>query len=361
MTRLRLSGFCGLPGTLGPRGRVGIAGRGLHSARIAEASPAIDQIRAGKPRGAAIGVHVFGGGDGHPTVRCARYDTAMRFLFVVAAAVLCGCHERPANPPPPPPPYTPWYAPFGVPYTPPGAPPSYNPGAPPSYSPGAPPSYTPPPPPPPGASGPPALPPFTLPPFLNPGGSPGTVPNPTAGYRLPVAGRWRVARTHYAMNPGTDQAFAVDLIVDGATPEQTAGHANSEYPSYGRPILADGYGVIANAVDGVADNAVPTQNGKQPYGNFIVIDHLNGEFSLYAHLIPGSLRVHTGDPVAMGQTVASCGNTGFSTMPHLHYQIMDNATQSQAKGIPIHHMPYLKNGALTTVRMEAGDTVEMQQ
>jgi len=56
----------------------------------------------------------------------------------------------------------------------------------------------------------------------------------------------------------------------------------------------------------------------QGYGNLVVIDH-GGYQTLYAHL--SSLSVSTGQSVSAGTPVGSMGNTGFSTGPHLHFEI----------------------------------------
>ena len=65
------------------------------------------------------------------------------------------------------------------------------------------------------------------------------------------------------------------------------------------------------------------KNGKiTGYGQYIVIEHANGYYSLYAHLEKNGTMVSVGDDVSNGQLIATSGNTGGSTGPHLHFEII---------------------------------------
>ena len=60
------------------------------------------------------------------------------------------------------------------------------------------------------------------------------------------------------------------------------------------------------------------------YGNVIIIDHGSGMQSVYGHL--SGLSVKVGWPVLTGGTIGSCGSTGKSSGPHLHFEIRKNGT-----------------------------------
>lgn len=69
-------------------------------------------------------------------------------------------------------------------------------------------------------------------------------------------------------------------------------------------------------------------------GNHVVVDHGEGVFSLYAHLQRESADVRVGDEVAADDQLGRVGNTGNTSEPHLHFQLMDRADASRAAGLP---------------------------
>lgn len=89
----------------------------------------------------------------------------------------------------------------------------------------------------------------------------------------------------------------------------STGHKAIDYAAaYGTPVRSVGDGTITRA----------GWNGS--YGNFITVHH-NGTYSTnYAHL--SSYAVRYGQHVTQGQTIGYVGSTGFSTGPHLHYEMV---------------------------------------
>ena len=60
-----------------------------------------------------------------------------------------------------------------------------------------------------------------------------------------------------------------------------------------------------------------------------------GVYAVLAHLRRGSLRVRKGQSVRAGDVLAECGNSGNSTEPHLHFQLMDHPNPVFAAGLPV--------------------------
>jgi murein DD-endopeptidase MepM/ murein hydrolase activator NlpD len=101
------------------------------------------------------------------------------------------------------------------------------------------------------------------------------------------------------------------------------GHAGLDIAApWGAPVLAAGAGRVL----------VSTRAGG-PYGYQIIIDHGSGLRTVYGHL--SELLVESGEPVARGELIGRVGSTGFSTGPHLHFEVR----QDGALRNPLTHLP----------------------
>lgn len=201
-------------------------------------------------------------------------------------------------------------------------------------------------------------------------------------FTLPFNGVWRVWRGHDVFEGHRQRAdaqtFAYDFVYerggrDRVPPEAraateagrpsarvrrarpTGGSSASawsltDFYAFGQKVLAPADGRVVRAVDGEPDRPpVKTRlrlaqpSGEDPrriFGNYIVIDHGHGEFSLLGHLRRGSVRVKRGDRVKRGQVLAECGNSGASAQPHLHFHVMDGPDPIRSRGLPVHFGNY---------------------
>lgn len=133
---------------------------------------------------------------------------------------------------------------------------------------------------------------------------------PVAGNDIKVNHAW-----YYDQNVGGGEHHAIDY-----TSNQGSGIIQ------GRDVLAAYGGVISHAVNNVPDNTGAN------YGNYVKIDHGNGYETLYGHMLFGSVSVGIGDYVYQGQVIGNVGNTGNSTGPHLHFELIYNGEKVDPYG-----------------------------
>jgi murein DD-endopeptidase MepM/ murein hydrolase activator NlpD len=122
-------------------------------------------------------------------------------------------------------------------------------------------------------------------------------------YRLPVpkVNLRRIDRTSSPAHTGKLR-YAIDFIV----PEDT-------------PVLAAANGIVTHIKD---DSSLGGSDVKYwDHSNFVVIMHKNGEYSRYDHLAHHSSKVAVGQHVLANQEIAKVGMTGYTFIPHLHFQV----------------------------------------
>jgi len=96
----------------------------------------------------------------------------------------------------------------------------------------------------------------------------------------------------------------------------------------GMPVyaVADGYVVMTRALT-------------TSYGNYVIIAHANGLYTLYAHGQAGSIAVSEGQTVKQGQQIMRVGSTGNSTGPHLHFEVRTSPGTYSCRVNPLAYLP----------------------
>jgi Peptidase family M23 len=165
-------------------------------------------------------------------------------------------------------------------------------------------------------------------------------------YIFPLTGKFVVLNGHEFYELGHkyewSQHYAYDIFGVGPNLElaKNDGENPEDFFGWGREIVAPADGVVVYARNDVPNMMAPKDYLKLPDsqwaigGNIILIDHGNGEASLFAHSQYGSVRVRRGDHVKQGQVIALLGCSGAPGTPHLHYQLQAGTKLFSSDGLP---------------------------
>ncbi len=177
-----------------------------------------------------------------------------------------------------------------------------------------------------------------------------------------VGGRKHLDGGHHFITRGYGQRYAYDIgiVIDGRS-YSGDGSKNEDHFCFGKRLNAPGDGIIIALENNVEDNTVPgivnsEINDNTLAGNYVLIDHLNGEFSMMAHFKKGTIIVSVGDTVVKGQEVGKAGNSGNSSGPHLHYHIQNTPKYLDGIGLPAQFLNYYEND----IFVERGEPVRGQ-
>lgn len=155
---------------------------------------------------------------------------------------------------------------------------------------------------------------------------------------------------------------AVDTAGALSAPNPTR---NEDWFGFDAPLRAPADGVVVRAVAHHPDDRSfdPEASHGDPnalFGNYLVIDHGGGVFSLMGHLKQGGIGVAEGERVRRGQVVARVGNSGSAEFPDLHFQLMDGPDM-RAEGVPVVFEDFVRTPGGERVRrgpIETGEAVD---
>lgn len=148
--------------------------------------------------------------------------------------------------------------------------------------------------------------------------------NPVFSIALPFWGEWKVTQAHNGAHTHQGDwrhAWDFEIVDSEGLSYSKEGNTTDQYYCFHKPVLAPAPGWIEEVVDDVEDNEIGKLNLEQNWGNTIVIRHSAQLFSKLSHLEKSSIKVKKNDYVKPGDVIASCGNSGRSPVPHLHFQL----------------------------------------
>ncbi len=133
----------------------------------------------------------------------------------------------------------------------------------------------------------------------------------------------RPRRYAYALPFGVGQERRVIQGFGGRFSHRGSNHYAIDFDApEGTPILAARDGLVVATHDGATDRGATGEWLDYTRMNFILVRHDDGTIGEYLHLAPGGVRARAGHRVRRLDYIGRSGNTGFSTRPHLHFQVM---------------------------------------
>jgi hypothetical protein len=143
--------------------------------------------------------------------------------------------------------------------------------------------------------------------------------------------------------------------------------------SFGKPVYVPLDGRVIAVQNSIPDNEYDGKTVKSPklaasadpngMGNYVIIQHANGEYSMLLHMEVGSIRVKPGQMVRGGDEIGAVGFSGEALYPHLHYSVTNGAKELASEGLPNYFNDYklYRGNVVVNVkrsRIDSGDIVE---
>ena len=123
-------------------------------------------------------------------------------------------------------------------------------------------------------------------------------------------------------------------------------------------IVAHSDGTVVQARNKYATN----DKSGGSYGNYVLIKHNNGMYTLYAHMKYNSVTVKVGQKVKRGQVLGYMGNTGYAFGAHLHFEVRNksNVIIDPTKYINADLPTSTNNGTSSSVKYQVGKVYKTQ-
>jgi hypothetical protein len=204
-------------------------------------------------------------------------------------------------------------------------------------------------------------------------------------YIFPLRGVWYAgwgASFHTGHRWAVPEEFALDIakIGESGLSHKGDGTRFDDYYAYGADVLAAADGRVTRVANDQQEDPSAMQRPDETQeaysarlqkeqgeritkglaaitGNYVMIDQGKNEYSLYAHLQPGSVAVRVGDQVKAGDVIGKLGSSGNSTEPHLHFHVCDKSDPLMCAGIPVNFSNITIQWADLPRPIQSGDVV----
>jgi murein DD-endopeptidase MepM/ murein hydrolase activator NlpD len=158
-------------------------------------------------------------------------------------------------------------------------------------------------------------------------------------------------RAIYTLPYARDESYRVAQGYNGSATHAGKNAIDFELP-VGTGVRAARDGIVVDVEESFYEGSFDPSLKSQ--ANYVKIRHSDGTIGHYVHLMQNGVRVYKGDRVQSGDLIAYSGDTGFSSGPHLHFEVYTISQSLTQKTIPVRFRANGRNDVMLRVGTRYG-------